>query len=152
MKTPVYFNASLIAQVAKCHLRTINRHAAKQGWPRQRRGNSWEMVPPVGLRAKCLAASRVADRGGLDGFTIGAAIRAELYRANLRFAALCALETAIKAQQPIESALVMVARDFTFRVSPSALRVWLKKYAASGFQGLMESNRRNCGRKAKAQA
>ena len=126
MKTPVYFSARLIAKVANCHLRTIKRHAAKQGWPGKLRGNTWEFQPPYTLRAKCALATSLADRHGLDGFGIAAERRAELFRANLRFAALCALETAITTM-PVEHALAAVARDFTFKASPSALRTWQKR-------------------------
>jgi hypothetical protein len=72
MKTAQYFPSSLIAQVAKCHLRTIKRHAAKRGWPRQLRGNVWQFVPPDDLQSKCLEASRVVTSNGMDGFAIDA--------------------------------------------------------------------------------
>jgi hypothetical protein len=149
MKTPVFFNAKLIAQVANCHLRTIKRHAAKQGWPTQLRGNKLEFVPPHDLQAKCAQAAPLVNHHATDGFAIGASHRAELFRANLRFAALCALEAAITTM-PIETALATVARDFTFKISPSSLREWLKRYTESGFPGLMEQKRGRCGRKPKA--
>jgi hypothetical protein len=149
MKTAAFFNASLIAKVANCHLRTIKRHAAKQGWPRQFRAGAWEFVPSSDLQGKCAEAAALVHKQGMDGFAIGASHRAELFRANLRFAALCALETAINTM-PIETALATVARDHSFKVSPSALRVWQKKYAALGFAGLMEYKRGQVGRKPKA--
>jgi hypothetical protein len=149
MKIPQYFPSSLIAKVANCHLRTVKRHAAKNAWHGRLVGNTWYFIPPKLLQSKCEAASHLAKHDGMEGFTIGASHRAELFRANLRFAALCALQTAITTM-PVDDALVAIARDFTFKVSPSALRVWQKKYTASGFAGLMERKRGHVGRKPKA--
>ncbi|MGA2871476.1 MAG: hypothetical protein ABSF34_20230, partial [Verrucomicrobiota bacterium] len=117
----------------------------------QLRGNTWEFIPPAALRAKCLAASSEAKTAGLNGFSIGASKRAEIFRANLRFAALAALDTATKTE-PFERALVRVARDFTFRASPSSLREWQKNFAKHGFEGLLEKKRGNVGRKPKAKS
>jgi hypothetical protein len=50
---------------------------------------------------------------------------------------------------PIETALDDVSRDFTFKISPSSLREWHKRYAESGFGGLMERKRGHVGRKPK---
>jgi hypothetical protein len=149
MKSPVYFDGSLIAQVAKVHLKTIKRHAAKHGWAGRLRGNAWEFVPPSDLQAKCAEAASLVNKQGMDSLAIGTSQRAELFRANLRFAALCALETAITTL-PIETALATVARDMSFKISPSSLREWLKRYSESGFPGLMEYKRGRCGRKPKA--
>jgi hypothetical protein len=149
MKHSPFFTARLIAQVANVHMRTIKRHAVKQGWQWRMRGNTLQFIPPPALQAKCLAASHEVKAAGLNGFTIGASKRAEIFRANLRFAALAALDTATKTE-PFERALVRVARDFTFRASPSSLREWQKNFAKHGFDGLMEKKRGNVGRKPKA--
>jgi hypothetical protein len=143
-----YFPASVIARVAKRSARTIKRRAAREGWPRRQRGNVLEFQPPRGLIAKCLAATSRADLTGLRNLSFAPARRAEIFRSENRFAALCGLEMALLSGEPVERALVRVARDFTFHVSPSALRLWHRQFAKEGFSGLLENKRGHSGRKA----
>jgi hypothetical protein len=134
-----FFAARLIAQVLKRDKKTVMRRAAREGWPQRRRGNAMEFQPPRGLRAKCLALTRRSGSYGLRDLLIPAARRAEIFRATCRFDALCGLQLAVASGEPIERALIRVARDFTFHASPSSLRLWQRRFARAGFASLLES-------------
>jgi hypothetical protein len=146
-----FFPARVIARAARCCARTIKRRAAREGWPRRWRGNALEFVPPANLQSKCLKIPRPTSRDGLLDHLISPSRRAEVFRAKIRFEALCALETAALAGEPIERALVRVARDFTFHVSANSLRVWQRRFVNKGFSGLLENKRGHSGRKQKGQ-
>lgn len=151
MKIPVFFPASVIAQVLHCSPRTVRRLAKAKGWPVRRRGARLEFTPPAESVVDCLKLDSGETGPGLAEPWITPGLSAEIYRTHLRFTALAALDSAIRAGQPAERALVEVARDFTFRCSPSSLRAWQHRFAKHGLPGLMENRRGRSGRKPKNQ-
>ena len=151
MKIPVFFPASVIAQVLHCSPRTVRRLAKAKGWPARRRGARLEFTPPAETVVDCLKLATGETGPGLAEPWITPSLSADIFRTNLRFAALLALQNALNAGQPPERALVEVARDFTFRCSPSSLRAWQHRFAKQGLPGLMENRRGRSGRKPKSQ-
>lgn len=147
MPTPRYFPCSVIARAVRHDKKTIMRQAACDGWPRRKRGNRFELQPPLALRKACLRIFQRVKDAGLRRFSIGPERCAEVFRAEIRFAAVCALETALLAGAPIERTLGHIVRDFTFKASPNSLRRWQRQFADEGFVGLLESKRGHSGRK-----
>ena len=144
---PLYFRLQVVAKAAGFCSRTMHRRMLDAGWPRRWHGNTLEVIPPVGLRAKCLAIYQRTKSPGLKQFSIAPGPRAEIYRTQQRYAALLALDNMVASGVPFERALVAVARDFTFTVSPRSLRLWQDRFAHQGLAGLLENKRGNSGRK-----
>jgi hypothetical protein len=144
-----FFRAAVIARAAGCCARTIKRRAVSGGWPRHKRGNAFTIQPPHELLAKCLKNPRQTALDGLRDLIIPPARRAEIFRAEKRFQAICSLELALQSGEPIERALRNVARDFTFSVSTRSLRSWHHRFFSEGFAGLLEKKLGRSGRKPK---
>ena len=140
---PKYFSTALIARATGASKKTVHRTAVRDRWPMRQRANFHEYQVPHSLRAKCLQRFLCTKPAGLNGFAIGTARRAEIGRAQHRFAALCALEAELLAV-PNEIALASVSK--AFHANPISLRQWAEHFSKRGFAGLLENKRGNSGK------
>ena len=142
-ENPQFISADVIASAIGKGKKYVHRKASRDGWRMRKRANFHEYQVPQSIRAKCLAAFHGSQPAGLRSFSIGIERRAEIGRAQHRFAALCALEAELLAG-PNEAALVRVAK--AFHANPISLRQWAEHYSKRGFAGLLENKRGNSGR------
>jgi len=140
--TAQYFPAAIIAEATGKDKKTIHRHATGKGWPMRLQGNFFEYQVPAKIHAACLA---IHQRGqpGLRSFVIGITQRAEIVRAQARFAMLCALDAELR-RYPHEAALNRIAK--AFHVSKVSLRVWAENFTLRGLAGLLENKRGKSGK------
>jgi hypothetical protein len=152
-ESPRFFPAQLISEATTWDKKTIHRHAAKQNWPMRQVGNRFEYLPPAELAAKCSELATLTNGGPRASepkvrFNDLTHDEDQRKKVLLRKEAVLFFKEKVAARFGIEfslsAAVTHIYRRATeekiqdFQTSTRTLREWVRKYDASGIDGLVE--------------
>ena len=145
-----------LALGAGWHKKKVHRIAQREQWPVRQVANRLEYQPPkrvaeIVLQSPCNPSAAEAPTIKFTDFAGGDRQR-ELTLWREEAVNLYHSLIAESSSQGVLSAFSLVAKHFKqerplFRISEASLRVWVKRYAAFGLDGLVEQKRGACGRK-----